>query len=448
MKVSDFYRAYYNNHYFRDVTFKMQTVSGDKVHDLKYNPDMDNVPPYEKFRRFLISPTHTGSNANLMAGISHYPNYLTWKAHNTADVLTDRLFIDLDYKTDESKWIIKKINNALYGILIVDGKEVKITGNERTKILKKYRKEYQQLIFKKDFLLPVYNEAMDFITALQDGLKLRPYLTFSGASGFHVNIFMPDQKLPYIKYVRTKLHNIFRDKLHLKYQDDKVLDAATRKQRVPYSKNPKSDLYVRPIPSDISYDEMLKVIKHNTYKVDDFCIENYYANNDFIDMLHYIDNRGKAVAIKEKEIAARTPTTSTYNGNKFYKGMININKPEEVMKLLSFQCFKNMEWSDYNNLLLVNLLWNTNLSTAEEVQQAMIIYWKSKGTVLNASASSLKRVAANKSGKYALTNNTMKRNQYCKECKDWKQCFRYKLFLSDEYKQRIHAYKEKHIAIS
>ena len=330
----------------------------------------------------------------------------------------------------------------------MDGKKVKITGKERTKLLNKYRKEYQQLIFKKDFLLPVYEEAMNFIMVLQDDLKLRPYLTFSGASGFHVNLFMPDQKLPYIKYVRTKLHNIFKEKLHLKYQDDKVLDAATRKQRVPYSKNPKSDLYVRPIPSDISYKEMLKIIKPNSYDVADFNMEEYHANTEFIETLHYLDNKGKAAAIKEREIAARNINGPKHNSNKIYKGMITISKPEDVMKLLSFQCFKNMEWSDYNNLLLVNLLWNTNLSTSAEVQKAMIIYWKNKGTILNASPQGLRRVEANKSGKYAPTNNTMKRNQYCKECKDWKQCFRYKLVLSDDYKERIHAYREKHNGIS
>lgn len=444
MKLSDFYRAYYNGHHFRDVTFRMKTVSGDKVHDLKYNPDVDKLLPYEKFRRFLINPIHNNSNADLMAGISHYPTYLTWNVHDEADVLTDRLFFDLDYKTDESKAIAKKVINALYGILTVDGKEVKITGKERGKLLTKYRKEYQQLIFKKDLLLPVYDEAMKFIMVLQDDLKLHPYLTFSGSAGFHVNIFMPDQKLPYIRYVRTKLHNIFRDKLHLKYQDKKVLDAATRKQRVPYSKNPKSDLYVRPIPSDISYEEMLKLIKPNSYEITDFNIEDYYANTEFIDMLHYLDNKGKAAAIKEREIAARNVNVPKYNGNKIYKGMINISKPEDVMKLLSFQCFNNMEWSDYDNLLLVNLLWNTNLSTAADVQKAMIIYWKSKGTILKASPQGLRRVEANKSGKYAPTNNTMKRNQYCKECKDWKQCFRYKLVLSDEYKERIHAYREAH----
>ena len=123
--------------------------------------------------------------------------------------------------------------------------------------------------------------------------------------------------------------------------------------------------------------------------------------------------------------------------------MINISKPEDVMRLLSFQCFRNMEWSDYNNLLLVNLLWNTNLSTAADVQKAMIIYWKSKGIELKASPQGLKRVEANKNGKYAPTNNTMKRNDYCMGCTDWRKCFRYKLILSDEYKERIHAFKEK-----
>lgn len=450
MKLSDYYRAYYNGHHFRDVVCRIKTPSGHKAYELKYQPAADSrILPYEKFRRFIINPSYHKSNADFMAGISHYPNYLKWESHNTLDVVTDRLFFDFDYKTDASKDIAKKVTNALEGNATIDGNDVRVTGSERSKLLKKYRKEYQQLIFKEDLLLPVYNQTMEFIKLLEDELHLKSYLTMSGSSGFHVNIFMPDQELPYINYVRKMLHDTFYKKYNFNFMDDMVLDAATRKQRVPYSKNPKSDLYVRPIPSDISYDEMLKVAKSRKYKLHDFSIEDYYANAEFIDTLHYLDKKGKAAAIHEKEVAAMNlKKMPKYNGNKIFKGMIDISKPEDVMKLLSFQCFKSMEWSDKNNLLLVNLLWHTNLKTAEDIQKAMIYYWNHKGISLKQSAAGLKRVKANRKGKYAPTNNTMKRNEYCKECKDWKECFRYKLILSDEYKERIHTYREKHNGIS
>ena len=443
MNLSDFYHAYYNGHHFRDVTFRMKTPTSDKVKDLKFHPE-DHHPPYEKFRRFLINKFHHNSNADFMAGISHYPNYLTWASHNAVDVHTDRLFFDFDIKTDESKAIAKKITNALEGTAVIDGKDVRITGSERDKLLKEYRKEYQQLIFKEDLLLPVYTQTMRFIKLLDDELHLRPYLIMSGSSGFHVNIFMPDQKLPYINHVRTMLHNTFYEKYNFNFMDDKVLDAATRKQRVIYSKNPKSDLYVRPLPADISYDSMLKVIKGKRYDVDDFNIEEYYANSDFIETLHYLDKKGKAAAVHEREIAAKNlKKMPKGNGNKIFKGMIKISNPEDAMQLLSFQCFKHMEWSDYNNLLVVNLLWNTNLSTAEDVQKAMIYFWNAKDVTLKPSAAGLKRVIKNKAGKYAPTNNTMKRNDYCHNCNDWKSCFRYKLVLSDEYRERINAFKER-----
>ena len=444
--LSEYYRSYYNGHHFRDVTFRMRTASGVKVHDLKYNPAADHHPPYEKFRRFLINKSHhNNNNADLMAAISHYPNYQKWESHNILDVVTDRLFFDFDIKTTESKRIANAVNDVLSGIH-PERHDAKVSGSERTKLLSKYRKDYQQLIFKEDLLRPVYDEVMRFISIMEDELHLRPYLTMSGSSGFHCNLFMPDQKLPYINYVRRMLHNTFKDKLQLKYQDDKVLDAATRKQRVPYSKNPKSDLYVRPIPSDISYDDLLKSIKRSNYRIDDFSIEDYYANPEFIETLHYLDNKGKAASVKEREIAAiNTKKMPKYKGNKTFKGMIDISRPEDVMQLLSFQCFKGMEWSDYNNLLLVNLLWNTNLRSAEDIQKAMIHFWSSKDVTLKPSAAGLKRVIANKDGKYAPTNNTMKRNEYCHDCNDWKECFRYKLILSDEYRERIHAYREKHI---
>lgn len=455
MALKNFYRNYYNGHHFRDVVFKTTPTFKDPdgiAYPLKFNPDKDKVRPDAKFIKYLTSSRHRNSNGSLMASITHYPNYLTWNAKNEEDRLTDRLFFDFDVepKPPAAKTVLKDLKDAYDE-----------TGKERLRKIAKHRKEYRDLILKEDLILPAYEEVMIFIKALQDGLKLHPYLLWSGSSGFHVNIFMPDQKLPYINYVRTKLHNIFKDKLHLRCQDDKVLDAISRKQRVPYSINPKTNFMVMPIPCDISYEDLLKILRGHdkildkfknrnpsiydfNIKIDDFNIEEYYATNEFIGFLHELDNKGKAAAIHEIEMAARNTNVPKYNGNKIYKGMINISRPEDVMKLLSFQCFRDMEWSDYNNLLLVNLLWNTNLSTSADVQKAMMIYWKSKGIILKASSSGLKRVEANKSGKYAPTNNTMKRNQYCKECKDWRKCFRYKLILSDEYKERIHAYKEKH----
>ena len=437
--LKDFYKSYYNGHQYRDVVYKkIPTVKDDGTAvTLKYNPD-DKKRPYEKFIKFLTSSNHRGSNGSLMATITHYPNYLTYQSNQEEDRLSDRLFFDFDIKTNASKRIAADLNNTYRNV----------TGRERLRLIDAYRNEYRKLILEDDLILPAYEEVMRFLKVLTDDLKLHPYLTWSGSSGFHVNIFMPDQKLQYINYVRTKLHHVFNDKLNLKYQDDKVLDAMSRKQRVPYSKNPKTALMVLPIAADISYDDLLKTIRNsmkNKYTVDEFHMEEYHANTDFIDMLHYLDNKGKAAAIHEREMAARnTKKMPKANGNKIYKGMINISKPEDVMRLLSFQCFRNMEWSDYNNLLLVNLLWNTNLSTAADVQKAMILYWNDKGIPLKASASGLKRVEANKSGKYAPTNNTMKRNEYCKGCTDWRKCFRYKLILSDEYKERIHAFKEKH----
>lgn len=451
--LKEFYRNYYNGNHFREVYYLMMpTVKSKKWTSipLEYKQN-DKVRPYEKFYKYLMH--HRSSNVSLIAALTHYPNYLTWNGKQEEDRLTDRLFFDFDIepKPAEAKMTAKNLEDTYSNV----------TGKERLHKIAYYRREYRKLILEEDLILPAYEEVMRFIRVLEDDLKLHPYLTWSGSSGFHVNIFMPDQKLTYINYVRKKMHNVFKNKLNLKCQDPQVLDAISRKQRVPYSINPKTNLIVMPIPCDISYDDLMKLLSGHdkklqryksknlsmhdfNIKIDDFNIEEYYANTDFIDMLHHLDNEGKAAAIKEREMMARKINVPKVNGNKIYKGMINISKPEDVMRLLSFQCFRNMEWSDYNNLLLVNLLWNTNLSTAADVQKAMIIYWKSKGIELKASPQGLKRVEANKNGKYAPTNNTMKRNDYCMGCTDWRKCFRYKLILSDEYKERIHAYKEKH----
>ena len=447
--LNEYYRNYYNGKHFRHVTHRLLVANGSKTYDLKYNPDSDRNPPYEKFRKTLINPKYR-KDGDLMAGISHYPNYATYTNGNKYDMLTSRLFFDFDMDPDKckdttaaekmrkAKGIVKSMRDA-YG---------KYTGKELTAVVSKKQKDFRNLIFNKDLLRPVYDETMRFIHELEDGMNLKVYLTLSGSSGFHVNLFMPDQKLPYIEYTRKELHRIFRDKLYLNYQDDNVLDALTRKQRVPYSINPKSNLLVRPIPSDISYDDLLQLIKNNKYTVDDFSMEDYYVTDEFIDMLHYFDNRGKSIAIKKKEEAElwqqKHKNKSNINSGKIFKGQINITKPEDAIKLLSFQCFNQMEYDDYYNLLLVNLLWNTGLPDAESVQKAMIYFWQQKGHDMKLSKSGLKRVAANSQGKYAPTNNTMKKNQLCSECKDWKQCFRYKLYLKPEYKERIQAYKNIH----
>ena len=449
MNLSDYYKKYYNGHQYRDAVFRMRTATGDKAYPLNYNPAYDTDYPYEKFRKFLTKPQHHISNSDLLVGISWYSNYNTWVSKEAMNVCTDRLFFDFDLMPNyndlshEAKSISKSVINAIHGY--DTDTESKVTGKDRTKAINKYRRQYQHKIFKEDVLKPVFDEVMRFIKVMEDDLKLHPYLTFSGSSGFHVNFFMPDVKLPYINYVREHLHEIFKKKLNLIFQDDKVLDAATRKQRVPYSRNPKSDLYVRPLPADINYDEMLKLIKRSSYRVDDFTIEDYYVTDEFIDKLKFLNNNGRDAAIKEREKAARlTKNMPKHHGNKKYKGMINITKPEDVMNLLSFQCFKNMEWSDYNNLLLVNLLWNTGIGTAEDIQKAMIYFWNDKGIKLKPSAAGLKRVKSNKHGKYAPTNNTMKKHEYCTGCNDWRECFRYKLILSDEYRNRLHNFKEMH----
>ena len=446
--LSDYYRSYYNHNHFRHVTYVTYVPKGQKTHDLKFHPEYDHDLPYEKFRKFLINNKH--QKGNLYAAISYYPNYAAYSNDDKSAMITDRLFFDFDMdKTDNAAAndLMSKIKRLYehYQILTDDGQIIRCAGKKRDKILNSYRKQYKQLILKEDLLLPVYDEVMRFISELQDGMKLRPYLTLSGSSGFHVNLFMPDQELPYIEYTRKQLHNIFRDKLHLRFQDPNVLDVLSRKQRVPYTLNPKTNLIVQPLPSDISYDEVLKIIDRNSCRPEDFTVEDYYVTDEFIEMLHYFDKRGKAEAVKEKEKQQQwmKKYKRTAATGKIFEGQINITKPEDAAQLLSFKCFNEMPYDDYNNLLLVNLLWNTYLPDAESVQKAMVYVWHLKGREMQLSETGLKRVKANMSGKYAPTNNTMKKKELCQSC-NWKECFRYKLHLKPDYRERIAAYKEKH----
>ena len=119
-----------------------------------------------------------------------------------------------------------------------------------------------------------------------------------------------------------------------------------------------------------------------------------------------------------------------------------IASPEDAVKLLQYPCFNNMRYSDFNNLALVNLLSFTDLKDADDVQDAMLKFWQSKGiNGMVKSESGFKRVEKN-IRKYLITNRTMENKlNLCSHCQDWKRCFRYNLKLNELYYDKLETYK-------
>ena len=124
------------------------------------------------------------------------------------------------------------------------------------------------------------------------------------------------------------------------------------------------------------------------------------------------------------------------------KNQTVIAKPDDAVKLLQYPCFNQMEYSDFNNLALVNLLSFTDLEDADKVQDAMLKFWESKGIKgMVKSESGFKRVKRNLR-KYIITNRTMDNKlNLCRHCQDWKTCFRDNLKLDETYHDKLETYK-------
>ena len=206
----------------------------------------------------------------------------------------------------------------------------------------------------------------------------------------------------------------------------KVFEPA-RKSRILTSRNPKTDYYVKPINPNWEYFELLDDVESPSINVD-VDVNDYGDDSKIIEVLTSHDEIAKQLQ-KEQRIRNQMMPSSRprIHAN---KNQTIIANPDDVVKLMQYPCFNDMKFSDYNNLVLVNILSFTDLKDANDVQDAMLKFWENKDIRnMKKSESGFKRVKMNDK-KYSFTNNTMKRLDLCHECDDWKHCFKYNLKLN------------------
>ena len=225
------------------------------------------------------------------------------------------------------------------------------------------------------------------------------------------------------------------DTFKFKTLDANVFESA-RKSRILTSRNPKTDYYVKPINPNWSYFEMLDDVESSRINVD---VDAGHDNDVIHQVLKGHDDKAK----KDKKLQELNRKMAIRKRPRIYanENQTMIANPDDVVKLLQFPCFKEMKYSDDNNLLLVNLLSFTDLKDADDVQDAMLKFWENKGIKdMQKSESGFKRVERN-FRKYIFTNNSLKKRQLCHECDDWKTCFQYNLKFNQQYEDKLETYK-------
>ena len=148
----------------------------------------------------------------------------------------------------------------------------------------------------------VFDNAKRLVEYLQR-YGLKPYLTFSGSKGFHVNVFFNEMQLTNLSDIQKTLAHTYIDelKLNASYFDFSVFDrtrAHKRLQRIPYGTHSKTGLITRPLSPDTTYDELLETIRSKNRHPDDFNFHDHVAPQGFNKMLMKLDNE---IAFKKAE---------------------------------------------------------------------------------------------------------------------------------------------------
>lgn len=264
--LKEYYRAYYNGYFMRDFRYipddksRYNEVFNAKKLGLKGNAE-------SRALHFLTKKTHQGHDGLIGGEITYYHSREEFLSGDITQRYSDRLFFDLDIEDLRVEMIKEQIKSA-YATL--KGKEL----DDRIQELKK---DFRDLIFNSDLLRPTFEEAKKLCLYLED-MGLKPYLIFSGAKGFHCDLFYDEVRLQNLSQVSRLFAKSFSDRLSLKYLDWSVFDkkkAQRRLQRCQYIFHSKTDLLTVPIPDIYDYDEVLAVIKKNQRKPIPFNLEDY-----------------------------------------------------------------------------------------------------------------------------------------------------------------------------
>ena len=229
----------------------------------------------------------------LAGEISYFKTFEDYKGDDITKRFCDRLFNDFDIDDNPDvkklKEEFKKANETL------DGREYR---NKYVEL----QGEFKELIFEHDLLRDVFDNARRLTDYLQQ-YGLKPFFVFSGSKGFHVNVMFNETSLTNLSDIQKTLARTYIQQCNLneKYFDFNVFDrtrAHKRLQRVQYGIHSKTGLITRPLDPQITYDEMLEVIKSKKRRPVQFDFNEYVAPDGFKHMLLKLD---REIAFKKAE---------------------------------------------------------------------------------------------------------------------------------------------------
>lgn len=326
----EFYQNYYNNKSYRDIRYiqELQLIgyseekepirkSFTKTFKVTTGTDLKSKLTNDKrFINFLMLNRTKGAGT-LASEVTYYNNFLDWNTGDKSIKYIDRLFFDLDTDNKEAKAIKNMQTEA----------KANLMGKERARTIKELQKEFRELIVEKHILYNTFTEAKKLLDYLvKSGAK--PYLTFSGSKGLHINTFIEPLQLNNSNKVNEAYTRQLKRELKLKTLDLNVKDISSRLQRVPYSKHERTGLYAVPLAPSITYEELIETISSNKLDVTDFNINDYYSSRSFRNMLIVLDNDLALLDSKNKatkEAEAERNRRKIFN-NSFTRSDVNYNE--------------------------------------------------------------------------------------------------------------------------
>lgn len=330
--LRNYYKAYYNEHMLRNYRFifdKTQSFMKDGKR-IEYEATSLKASKYDELDDSLKRAPNwilkkTREQYGTLAGeISYFKSFEDFKDGDILKRYCDRLFFDFDIddnpEVKELKEEFKKANTTL------DGREYK----------RKYvelQKGFRELIFERDLLRDVFDNAKRLVEYLQR-YGLKPYFAFSGSKGFHVNVFFNEMRLNNLSDIQKTLARTYINECNLNedYFDFNVFDrtrAHKRLQRIPYGTHSKTGLITRPLDPQITYDELLEVIQSKNRRPHQFDFNKYVAPAGFNNMLMKLDNEiafkkaERDKQLKQQNLARKLELQKRYGKN--YKSFTEID---------------------------------------------------------------------------------------------------------------------------
>ena len=287
--LKEYYRIYYDSNYFRDLICIKDEKAFTTGERTKYNTDVYHYSNDKDFLNWILL-RHKRGDGTLASSLTHFSNLQDYQTGDDSLRYSDRLFFDFDVEDTRAKALKEEIKNAnLYKF-----------GKERINSIKKSQKDFRKLILNDNLLEKPFNE-LQLMMYYMESQGMKPYPIFSGSKGFHLLIFFEPLQLENISEITTNLTSHLKDKLELDTLDLNVTDSLKRKKRVPYSKHERTMLYTTPFDRDLSYDELLKMIKRNTGKPQIFDKEEYIAPKSFTKDLILLNQDITRLELEKKE---------------------------------------------------------------------------------------------------------------------------------------------------